>query len=61
MRTRNDEDYINDKDVLNAAMIEIRNSKRNYQQQLTCIFKNYGTSFYVICWGQSLAYMIIRF
>ena len=33
MGTRKDEDYANYKEALNAAMTEIRQSKRNYEQK----------------------------
>ena len=35
-RTRKDEDYANYKEALNAATIEIRPSKRSYEQKLAC-------------------------
>ena len=45
-RTRKDEDYTNYKDALNAAMNEIRQSERSYEQKLTCNIKNDSKSFY---------------
>ena len=35
-RTRKNDDYINDKEALNAATNEIRPSKRSYEQKLAC-------------------------
>ena len=45
-RTRKDEDYTNYKEALNAATKEIRQSKRSYEQQLTCNIKHDSKSFY---------------
>ena len=46
-RTRkNDEDYVNYKEALNAATTEIRQSKRSYEQKLACNIKNDSKSFY---------------
>ena len=45
-RSRKDEDYTNYKEALNAAMTEIRQSKRSYEQKLACNIKNYSKSFY---------------
>ena len=44
--TRKDEDYANYKEALNAAMTEIRQSKRSYEQKLTCKIKNDSKNFY---------------
>ena len=44
--TREDENYANYKEALNAAMTEIRQSKRSYEQKLTCNIKNDSKSFY---------------
>ena len=46
-RTRKDEDYINYKEALNAAINEIRQSKRSYEQKLAYNIKNDSKSFYV--------------
>ena len=46
LRTRKDEDYTNYKEALNAAMTEIRQSKRRYEQKLACNIKNDSKSFY---------------
>ena len=45
--TRKDEDYTNYKEALNAAMTEIRQSKRSYEQKLACNIKRDSKSFYV--------------
>ena len=45
-RTRKDEDYINYIDALNAATIEIRQSKRSYEQKLACNIKSDNKSCY---------------
>ena len=45
-RTRKDEDYENYKEALNAATIEIRQSKGSYEQKLACNIKNDNKSFY---------------
>ena len=39
-RTRKDEGYTNYKEAFNAAMTEIRQSKRRYEQQLVCNINN---------------------
>ena len=39
-RNRNEEDYANYKEALNAATTEIRQSKRSYEQKLACNIKN---------------------
>ena len=44
--TRNEEDYANYKEALNAATTEIRQSKRSYEQKLACNIKNDSKSFY---------------
>ena len=36
----------NYKEALNAAMTEIKHSKRSYEQKLACNIKNYSKSFY---------------
>ena len=36
----------NYKEALNLATIEIRQSKRSYEQKLACNIKNYSKSFY---------------
>ena len=46
MRTRKDEDYVNYKEALNAGTIEIRQSKRSYEQKLACNIKNDSKSCY---------------
>ena len=43
---RNDQDYANYKEAINAATTEIRQSKRSYEQKLACNIKNDSTSFY---------------
>ena len=48
-RTRKDEDCANNKEALNAATTEIRQSKRSYEQKLACSIKNYSKSFLCIC------------
>ena len=42
----NDEDNTNYKEALNAAMTEIRKSKRSYDQKFACNVKNCSKSFY---------------
>ena len=41
------EDYANYKEALNAAMTEIRQSKRSYEQKLACNIKNYSCYAYM--------------
>ena len=45
-RTRKEEDYANYKEALNAAITEIRQSKRSYEQKLACNIKHDSKSFY---------------
>ena len=47
--TRNDEDYTNYKEALNAATTEIGKYKISYEQKFACNIKNYITSFVCIC------------
>ena len=44
-RARKDEDYTNYKEALNAAMTEIKQSKRSYEQRLACNVNNDSKSF----------------
>ena len=44
--TKKDEDYTNYKEALIAAMNEIRQSKRSYEQKLACNIKNDSKGFY---------------
>ena len=45
-RTRKNENNTNDKEALNAATTEIRQSKRRYKQKRACNIKNDSKSFY---------------
>ena len=47
-RTRKDEDYANYKEALNAETIEIRQSKRRYEQKLACNIKKLKQEFLCI-------------
>ena len=45
-RTKKDEDYVNYKEALNLATIEIRKSKRTFEKKMAGNIKNDSKSFY---------------
>ena len=46
MHIREDEDYTNNKEELNAATNKIRQSKRSYEHKLACNINNYSKNCY---------------